>query len=87
MLHDHDTSMLQHHIRSARDPILQHELQLLRKMNGLEDDEIEKVTDAIFNNCAFVADLNDLPDNGVKIVPKRESREELISRQVEGIKQ
>ena len=78
--------MLKCCVRSASDPILYFFLQSLRNIDGLDDDEIDEITNGRLNNCAFVADWDDFPDDAVKIVPKRESKEELINRCVEKIK-
>ena len=86
LLNYYDVAMSKHCVRSAGDPILQNMLQLWRKIDGLEDDEIDKVTNHMLSNCVHVTDWNDFPENAVNIVPKREDREELINRRAEGIK-
>ena len=79
-------SLLQHYVRSATDPILQKILKLLRKPTKLEYNDHEYIINNILNKCTFVNEWEDLPDNVVKIVPRREARDELIKKYIIKIK-
>ena len=78
--------LFNHYIRSANNPILQKILQLLRKIDPLSDEEINFIIKSILDNCIFIDSWNDLPDDVVKIVPKKEARQELIQKHISKIK-
>ena len=78
--------LFNHYIRSANNPILQKILQLLRKINPLSDGEINFIIESILDNCTFVDSWDGLPDDVVKIVSKKEARQELIQKHISKIK-
>lgn len=69
-------------MRSAHDCILQNILQLLIKTDPLEEYNIKFIITNMLNKCTFVTSQDNLPDNIVKIVLRREARDQLIKNYI-----
>ena len=63
-----DVALLEHYVTSARDPVLQKILKLLRKITPLEKDEIDFAVDSVLSKCDFVDRWDQLSDDAVLIV-------------------
>ena len=52
----------------------------------MDNEETKFIIDSILENCTFVDSWDDLSDDAVKIVPKKEAREYLIQNHINNIK-
>ena len=86
MLFQFDVALLQHFDRAASDPVLEKTLNLLRKEDPLEEDEIQHIMNSTIDNCTFDDDWNDLLDHVVRIVPIKKSREEILTKFIHKLK-
>ena len=77
--------LLKNCIRPAGDLVLQNILQLLRKIEPLSKSVIQFIISSILSNCNFVNSWDNLPNEIVKIILKKEAREELIQKYINKI--
>ena len=75
-LFQYDFALLEHYVRSRSDPKLQEILATLRKIH-FNDQDIDKATALICDNCHFISICDKAPINAIMIVPKRRASSEV----------